>query len=136
MLNKVGVTNMKKISLIISMVVLTGCSTIKDNIPSFWDPNQAAKIVDIRQTVRALDCKADHAPQAANLVKQIEWFEIYSQTIDHRDMVRLVKPLKETAQEFYDRTKKQQASETYCNLKKQNLETQSKRAAEVIMGRF
>lgn len=120
----------------LSVVALTGCSTIKDYIPSFWDSNQANKIIDIRQTVHALDCKAEHAPQAARIYKEIEWFELYSQSRDHRDMLRLIKPLKETAQEFHERTKKQQASEMYCNLKKQNLETQSKRAADAIMRRF
>ncbi len=120
----------------LSVVALTGCSTIKDMIPSFWDPNQAQKIIDIRQTVHSLDCKAEHAPQAARIYKEVEWFELYSQSRDHKDMLRLIKPLKETAQEFHERTKKQQASEMYCNLKKQNLETQSKRAAEAIMGRF
>ncbi len=127
---------MKLTIITLSVVALTGCSTIKDYIPSFWDANQASKIIDIRQTVHSLDCKAEHAPQAARIYKEVEWFEMYSQSRDHRDMLRLIKPLKETAQEFHERTKKQQASEMYCNLKKQNLETQSKRAAEAIMGRF
>lgn len=127
---------MKALLVTLSVVVLTGCSTIKDYVPSFWDSNQASKIIDIRQTIHALDCKTEHAPQAARIYKEVEWFELYSQSRDHRDMIRLIKPLKETAQEFHERTKKQQASEMYCNLKKQNLETQSKRAAEAIMGRF
>lgn len=127
---------MKTAILTLSLIILTGCSTIKDMIPSFWDPNQAQKIIDIRQTVHSLDCKAEHAPQAAKIVKEIEWFEMYSQGRNHRDMIRLINPIKETAQEFHDRTKKQQASEMYCNLKKQVLETQTKRAAEAVMGRF
>lgn len=127
---------MRKFIIASSIVLLTGCSTIKDMIPSFWDPNQSQKIVDIRQTVHNLDCKAEHAPQAAKIVKEIEWFEMYSQGRNHRDMLRLIGPIKETAQEFYDRTKKQQASEMYCNLKKQMLETQTKRAAEAVLGRF
>ncbi len=136
MQNKAGVTKMRYLAVALSLVVLTGCSTIKDMVPSFYDGNQSSKIIDIRQTIHALDCKAEHAPQAARIYKEVEWFEMYSQSRDHRDMLRLIKPLKETAQEFYDRTKKQQASEMYCNLKKQNLETQSARAAKAVMGRF
>ena len=40
---------MKKILLIaVASVALTGCASITQWIPSFWDDNQSAKIIDIR----------------------------------------------------------------------------------------
>lgn len=125
-----------KIIAVTLVVLLTGCSTIKDMIPSFWDPNQAQKIVDVRQQVLQLDCKQPQHPQAKKIYGDIEWFELYSQSRDHRDMLRLIQPMKETAKEFVDRTKEKDASEMYCKLKKDMLDTQSSRAAKAVLGRF
>lgn len=118
------------------VLFVSGCSTIKDYVPSFWDSNQAQKIIDVRQTIVHLDCKTTHHPQAQRILRDIEWFELYSESRDHRDMLRLIKPLRETAKEFHDRTKEKDASEMYCKLKKELLETQSTRAAKAVLGRF
>jgi hypothetical protein len=117
-------------------LVLTGCSTIKDYIPSFWDGNQAQRITDIRMEVAYIDCRQQHHAQAQRILRNVEWFELYSQGRDHRDMLKLIKPIKETVQEFYDRTKEKDASEMYCKLKQELLQTQTERAARAVLGRF
>ena len=64
--------------VLISLIVLTmsGCSTIKDKIPSFWDDNQSRAVIDIRQSVLDLDCKQPHLPQVAIIKKHMDWLII------------------------------------------------------------
>lgn len=127
---------MKTLTAFVLAFSLTGCAAISDMIPSFWDDNQAAKIIDIRQSITQLDCKKDHAPQAQKIYDNIQWFDMYSESKGNKDMIRLVKPMRETAKEFLDRSTKQQGSETYCELKKKLLVRQSTTAASAIHGRF
>lgn len=127
---------MKKIILISFTILLTGCSSVKDWIPSFWDDNQSAHIINVRQSVEQLDCKKEHLPQAQKIYDSVEWFELYSESRGHRDMQKLVKPIHDTAKEFLDRSKEKQGSVMYCELKKKFLQTQSATAAKAIMGRY
>ena len=124
--------------VLISFVVLTmiGCSTIKDKIPSFWDDNQSRIVIDIRQNVNSLDCTKPHAPQVEVIKKDVDWLILYSQTKDTRDILRLVKPLNDTVNDFYNRSTFKQGSESYCKMKKQILETQSSTVAKAVLGRF
>ena len=124
--------------VLISLVVLTmtGCSTIKDKIPSFWDDNQSRAVIDIRQSVLDLDCKQPHAPQVTVIKKHMDWLIIYSQVKDTRDVLRLVKPMNETVNDFYDRSMVKQGSEAYCNMKKKVLDAQSSTVAKAVIGRF
>lgn len=124
--------------VLISLVVLTmtGCSTIKDKIPSFWDDNQSRAVIDIRQAVLDLDCKQAHAPQVAVIKKHMDWLILYSQVKDTRDVLRLVKPMNETVNDFYDRSMTKQGSEAYCNMKKKIMDTQSGTVSKAVLGRF
>ena len=115
---------------------LIGCSTIKDKIPSFWDDNQSKAVIDIRQSILDLDCKQTHAPQVAVIKKNVDWLIIYSQVKDTRDVLRLVKPMNETVNDFYDRSMTKQGSEAYCNMKKKVLDVQSSTVAKAVIGRF
>ena len=127
---------MKKIITLILTLSLIGCSTIKDKIPSFWDDNQSKAVIDIRQSVLDLDCKQPHAPQVAVIKKNVDWLIIYSQVKDTRDVLRLVKPMNETVNDFYDRSMTKQGSEAYCNMKKKVLDVQSSTVAKAVIGRF
>jgi hypothetical protein len=127
---------MRKIAASLLVVLLVGCSTIKDKIPSFWDDNQSRSVIDIRQSVLDLDCKQPHAPQVAVIKKHMDWLIIYSQVKDTRDVLRLVKPMNETVNDFYDRSMVKQGSEAYCNMKKKILDTQSGTVAKAVIGRF
>jgi hypothetical protein len=121
------------------ILCLSGCASIKEMIPSFQDPNQSAKIIDVRQSVAQLDCKQPHAPQVKQIKDNLEWFELYSTSKGSRqnDVLRLIKPMQETVDDFYKRsTSEKQGSETYCEIKKKLMTTQAERAASAVLGRF
>ena len=129
---------MKTLIAAFSLVLLSGCANIIGLIPSFNDPNQSQKIVDVRMAVDQLDCaRAQHA-QALTIQRELRWFELYSQSagIRNQDVIRIIKPMQETVGEFVDRTKAQDASKIYCDLKKRAMQEQAARAAGVILGRF
>jgi uncharacterized protein YceK len=117
---------------------LTGCATVKSWIPSFSDPNQSARIIDVRQSVAQLDCKQAHAPQVKIIKDNLEWFQLYSESKGWRqqDVLKLVKPMQETVDDFYKRSTDKQGSETYCEIKKKLMATQADKAASAVLGRF
>jgi hypothetical protein len=129
---------MKRILLIACVVVLSGCSTVQNWIPSFWDDNQSAKITDVRLTVDRIDCSKDQLAQAIQLRDQLRWFELYSTSKGalQRDVVQLVKPIQDTTEDWYKRSLDGQGSVGYCNIKKKILEQQTARAAKGILGRW
>jgi hypothetical protein len=129
---------MKRLLLIASVVILTGCSTIQGWIPSFWDSNQSAKITDVRLTVDRIDCSKDQLTQAVQLRDQLRWFELYSVSKGslQRDVIQLVKPIQDTTEDWYKRSLDGQGSVAYCNIKKKILEQQTARAAKGILGRW
>ena len=48
---------MKTLIAALSLVLLSGCANIIGLIPSFNDPNQSQKIIDVRMAVDQLDCQ-------------------------------------------------------------------------------
>jgi hypothetical protein len=129
---------MKRILLIAAVVALSGCSTIQGWIPSFWDDNQSAKITDVRLTVDRIDCSKDQLAQAVQLRDQLRWFELYSTSKGslQKDVIKLVKPIQDTTEDWYKRSLDGQGSVGYCNIKKKILEQQTARAAKGILGRW
>jgi hypothetical protein len=129
---------MKRILLITAVVMLSGCSTVQNWIPSFWDDNQSARITDVRLTVDRIDCSRDQLAQAQQLRDQLRWFELYSISKGalQRDVIALVKPIQDTTEDWYKRSLDGQGSVGYCNIKKKRLEQQTARAAKGIMGRW
>jgi len=129
---------MKSILVSLLFVTLTGCSTMGNIVPSFWDDNQSAKATDIRFSVETLDCSKPHLPQAEKIEMEILWFQLYSESKGWRqqDVLKLVKPLQDSVTDFVKRSKAGEGTETYCNIKKKIMQTQSKRAAEAVLGRF
>jgi O6-methylguanine-DNA--protein-cysteine methyltransferase len=125
------------ITLVVSLA-LSGCSTVKEWVPSFWDNNQSAKAVDIRYSIETLNCAKPHLPQAEKIEKEILWFQLYSESKGWRqqDVLKLVKPLQDTVTDFVKRSQTGEGTETYCNIKKKIMQTQAKRAAEAVLGRF
>ena len=119
---------------------LSGCSTVKGWIPSFWDDNQSARIVSVRQDVIALDCTQAQRPQVARIHRDLEWFRLYSESKGGRqaDVLALTEPMMATTQDWLKRVSQEGYKENpiYCNLKKQVLTEQSARAAKAVLGRF
>jgi hypothetical protein len=130
---------MKKIlAVAVISLSLTGCATVKNWIPSFWDDNQSAKIVDVRASVDRLDCSQDQLPQVSRIRDDLRWFELYSESKGWRqaDVLRVIAPMKETVEDMYKRSQGTQGSKIYCELKKKVMQQQAARAAEAVLGRF
>jgi hypothetical protein len=120
------------------VISLTGCASIKEMVPSFSDVNQSAKIIDVRQSVAQLNCKDPHAPQVKLIKDNLQWFVLYSESKGWRqqDVIKLVKPIQDTVDDFYKRSIDKQGSESYCEIKKKIMTTQTEKAASAILGRF
>jgi hypothetical protein len=129
---------MKRLLLIAAVTLLSGCATVQNWIPSFWDDNQSAKITDVRLTVDRIDCNRDQLAQAVQLRDQLRWFELYSVSKGalQKDVIKLVKPIQDTTEDWYKRSLDGQGSVGYCTIKKKILEQQTARAAKGIMGRW
>ena len=129
---------MRKLILALALVTLSGCSTIQNWIPSFWDDNQSAKITDVRFTVDRIDCSKDQLAQATQLRDQLRWFELYSVSKGalQKDVIKLIAPIQDTTEDWYKRSLDGQGSVAYCNIKKKILEQQTARAAKGILGRW
>jgi hypothetical protein len=107
-------------------------------VPSFWDDNQSAKATDIRFSIETLDCKKPHLPQAEKIEMEILWFQLYGESKGWRqnDVLKLVKPMQETVDDFYKRSTEKQGSDTYCEIKKKLMAAQADKAAGAVLGRF
>jgi hypothetical protein len=129
---------MKRVIPIIFALMLAGCSTIKGYIPSFWDDNQSAKIIDVKMAIIALDCDQPHLAQVVPIRNNILWFEYYSTAKGWRqnDVLRLIKPLQESVEDFYKRSSEKQGSSSYCKIKQKIMVEQVNRASQAILGRF
>jgi hypothetical protein len=120
------------------VLALSGCANIKGWVPSFSDPNQSARIIDVRQSVAQLDCKQEHAPQVKRIKDNLQWFVFYSESKGWRqnDVLKLVRPMQETVDDFYKRSLDKQGTETYCEIKKKIMTTQADKASTAVLGRF
>ena len=127
---------MKKILLVLAFIGLTGCSTIKDYIPSFWDDNQATAITNLQFATRHLDCSLPLAPQTQNISDKAEWLDIYSKFKKTTDVSNLTVTFDNTLKELNERVKAGPVSPLYCDLKKKILIQQADIIAAAIMGRF
>ena len=127
---------MKRLIAVAIFLSLTGCASIMEYIPSSWDVNQAKVITDIQQQARHIDCKAELAPQVNKLAKDIEWFDIYSQTKPTRDIAKLTGTITDTVKELQDRVANGPVSPMYCDLKKKIIQQQADILAKSVQGRF
>jgi hypothetical protein len=123
-------------------MTITGCAILDKGvsmIPSFWDDNQSAKIVDIRHSIEQITCEpGTQLRDAKHLLTELQWFRLYSDSKGSRqqDVLRIIQPMEETAQDWLKRSQAQEGSKAYCTSKRMILKQQSKRAAESILGRF
>jgi hypothetical protein len=126
-------------TLILSMAfMLTGCAHVQTWIPSFWDANQSARITDVQLAVDRLDCAADQLAQVTRIRDDLRWFELYSRSKGktQQDVVRLIQPMQQTVEDMHKRNTEGRGTVTYCELKRRIMQTQARRAAEGIQGRW
>jgi hypothetical protein len=129
---------MRTITVLFTLIFLTGCTAIQSRIPSFWDDNQSARIVDVQLAVDDIDCAESQRAQVAQLRRDLRWFELYSHSKGARqtDVLKLTKPMKDTVEDWWKRVSAGQENPVYCQLKKRVLVEQSSRAAQAVLGRF
>ena len=132
---------MKKVLLVaITAIALTGCASLQKWIPSFWDDNQSAKIIDIRQRAHNIQCDTVELQQihANGLVKDIQWFMLYSESKGalQKDVMRLVEPMEKTVDDWAKRTATGEASRAYCEIKKKVIVVQADKAANSVLWRY
>jgi hypothetical protein len=132
----------RTVAILAFAVMLTGCAAIEKGvamIPSFWDDNQSAQIIDIRHSVAQITClPGTQLTDATHLLTQIQWFQLYSESKGSRqkDVLRIIQPMEETVRDWQKRSQAKEGSVAYCMSKRMILRQQSKRAAESILGRF
>lgn len=116
-------------------IALSGCASVKNWIPSFWDDNQSAYITDARLSVEKIDCNIAQAQQVTAVAQDLRRFELYSQSKGslQKDVLRVIEPMQSTIKEWQQRG---EGSKTYCEIKKKILAQQGERAAKVILGRW
>jgi hypothetical protein len=128
---------MKKIIAVLALLTLSACNTVDVStvVPSFWDDNQSRSIINSYQLAVNFDCKEPQAAQAQAIVKELQWFQLYSESKGflQKDVLKLIEPMQTTAKEWAER---EAPSEGYCKLKKQIMITQAKTAASAVLGRF
>jgi len=127
---------MKHLAVVVTVVMLAGCSSLKDYWPSKWDANQSKIITDIQQTSRNFDCKGDIAQQSKVLAQQVEWLDIYSKTKDTRDVAKITSSMNSTVKELQDRSSKGPVSSVYCEIKKKIVIQQADMIGHAVQGRF
>jgi hypothetical protein len=129
---------MKQIFILLALFSLTACNSLKTLVPSFNDPNQSAKIIDVSFAVDKLDCEQPHAPQVLVIKDNLRWFELYSKSNGFRnqDVLTIIKPMQVTVDDFYKRSVEKQGSKGYCELKKNIMATQARVVSDAVLGRF
>ena len=129
---------MKKLATVLVALSLTGCASIAEMIPSFWDDNQSAMIVAVRLSVENIDCEQAQYPQAYQVHQQLRWFQLYSESKGSRqqDVLKIVDPIAKTTSDWLKRAAADEPSKAYCETKKRIMQAQTKRAAEAVLGRF
>ena len=126
------------ITLLVLSLALTGCASITSMIPSFWDPNQSARITDVRLRVEQINCDQPQLPQALQIQNDLRWFELYSVSKGkvQQDVLKVIAPMQETVEDMYKRNTEGRGSTVYCELKKRIMQQQAARAAAAVQGRW
>ena len=138
---EVNIYTMKRLLLVLTVLLLQGCAiALSSYIPSFWDDNQSAKIVDIELAVERLDCARPQAAQVSQIRDQLAWFKLYSEGKGsrQRDVIKLTQPMADTVEDWYKRVSAEgyKDNKIYCDLKKRVMIEQSTRATKAVLGRF
>lgn len=124
---------------VLTTVSLTGCAGIVNMVPSFWDDNQSASIIHVRQSIEQVTCQpGTQLADAGKILDQLQWFRLYSESKGQRqqDVLEIIKPMEDTVKDWQKRSQAKEGSQAYCQAKKRIMQRQSERAAESVLGRF
>ena len=130
---------MKIMAAAVFSMTLTGCASLLDVIPSFWDDNQSASIVNTRLVISNIDCARPQADQVTAVSQNIQWFQLYSESKGRlqQDVLRVVEPMSNTVLDWQRRIRDTgEPSRAYCESKKKILTAQARLAAQAVLGRY
>ena len=130
---------MQKVIAVLSFFVLAGCNaTVATFVPSFWDDNQSRSIITARQLVVNINCDDAQNFQAAQIQKELQWFQLYSESKGYlqHDVLELISPMQKTVNEWAERSREKEPSAAYCRIKKDILVKQAELSSRAVLGRF
>ena len=131
---------MRKLFTVCLLLALQGCAgfNIHSVIPSFWDDNQSARIIDVRQMVDSMDCAQPVLAQAQAVSRELRWFELYSESKgkSQGDVLALIAPMQASVGDLVKRAEQGAVSKPYCEIKRKILQEQARAAASAVLGRF
>lgn len=130
---------MKIMAAAVFSMTLTGCASLLDVIPSFWDDNQSASIVNTRLVISNIDCARPQSDQVTAVSQNIQWFQLYSESKGRlqQDVLRIVEPMSNTVSDWQRRIRDTgEPSQAYCESKKKILTAQARLAAQAVLGRY
>jgi hypothetical protein len=131
---------MRKLFTVCLLLALQGCAgfNIYSVIPSFWDDNQSARIIDVRQMVDSIDCAQPVLAQAQAVSRELGWFELYSESKgkSQQDVLALTAPMQASVNDLIKRAQAGPVNKTYCEIKRKILQEQARAAASAVLGRF
>jgi hypothetical protein len=128
---------MRYILAVVFAVLLTGCASISNLLPSKWDPNEVAAVTDLRFEVRKVNCDSPEAalPTLQKLVDKKDWLWMYSESRKNKDVLQLIRPFNETLDDIHNRAKNGKMSKAFCNGKLVILTTQSDAISRALQSR-
>jgi len=101
-------------------------------IPSFWDDNESYSVAQIRHSVEQIDCDTTYSNQVNNLISDIRFLQLYSESKGSDDILEMVDPMMETAKGLANK----EENKVFCSIKKKTLQKQSALIADATMERF
>ena len=132
---------MKKLVLLLSMFVLSGCSVLDAYLLTHYDPNEYQLITAIRADAQQFKTTCSDAElsrtNSAKLAKDTQMFVLYSEHVPrNNDVISASKSLHTIAQGLSDQYQKSdRVSPTFCKIKFESVETSADKMQKTIGAR-
>lgn len=129
---------MKRILIVLSSALLSGCVLMDAYLMTKYDPNEYSIISEIRTDARQYKKTCDNATvskaNAINIASKTDLFEVYSENVPRNDnTITASKELNKIAQGLAERyNQPAPVSPMFCKLKFETIETNSARMQQVI----
>jgi hypothetical protein len=140
-------SNLRTLTLAVTLVTLTGCAAIQDRVANFylsrWDAHESALVAEVslhaRDTLKICDPATEKARQVeatGAVSRSAHHLLAYSRTLpdDNRPVITVAKNIADSADEFHKRAQ-DKMSRIYCENKATNLMTMSEQAQRVVQAK-
>jgi hypothetical protein len=131
---------MKKILIILSLVILQGCTLLDAYLMTNYDPNEYQLITYIRAEARQFKTQCDNVNSskfnAGKIAHDTQLFVLYSEHIPRNEnLIEAGKALNVIAQGLLTQYQNDKVSPAFCKIKFENIETSADKLQKVIGGR-